>query len=152
MKRTDIKSRCPINFSLEVFGDAWSLLIVRDMLALGKKTYGEFLESEERIGPSVLADRLAHLEKRGIITKNPDGHDKRKMIYMLTPLGIQSLPIVYELAVWGSHASPNPKATEVWFTAMKLDRSLVIEAWLKALRTGSSFFSGPNSVVVQLGL
>src|SRR5215831_6496830 len=111
MKRQDIKSNCPINFTLEIFGDPWSLLIVRDMTALGKKTYGEFLDSEERIGPSVLADRLNYLEKKGIITRHSDEHDKRKMIYSLTEVGLNVIPIIYEIAVWGSHTSPNPKAS-----------------------------------------
>jgi DNA-binding HxlR family transcriptional regulator len=79
-----IKSRCPINFTVEIFGDTWSMLIVRDMAALGKRTFGEFLKSAERIGPSVLADRLAHLERKGIISKKTSETDRRKVIYSLT--------------------------------------------------------------------
>ena len=125
MKREDNKSGCPINFTVEIFGDTWSLLIVRDMLALGKKTFGEFLESEERIGPSVLADRLSHLEKKGIISKRPSDTDKRKYIYSLTDKGLNAIPILYEIAVWGSLHSPNPVAPDAWFQSMQLDRSLV---------------------------
>ena len=152
MKRADNKSRCPINFSLEIFGDTWSLLIIRDMISLGKKTFGEFLDSEERIGPSVLADRLAHLEKRGIISKEPDPADKRKMIYSLTETGMNAIPIVYEIAVWGSRASPNPKAGEAWFKSMQYDKNLVLKLWREAVESGSSFFYGSSSVVNKLGL
>ena len=152
MKRADNKSRCPINFSLEIFGDTWSLLIIRDMITLGKKTFGEFLDSEERIGPSVLADRLAHLEKRGLISKEPDLADKRKMIYSLTETGINAIPIVYEIAVWGSRTSSNPKAAEAWFKSMQYDKNLVLKLWREAVESGSSFFYGPNSVVERLGL
>lgn len=152
MKRTDVKSRCPINFSLETFGDAWSLLIVRDIMVFGKQTYGEFLESPERIGPSVLADRLAHLEKRGIISKRPDEHDKRKMIYSLTKVGITTAPLVYELAMWGVHTSPNPEVHPKLFSIFQRNRDEVLKATRAALESGSTLFTGPNSVLVQLGL
>jgi DNA-binding HxlR family transcriptional regulator len=148
----DVKSRCPINFTLEIFGDPWSLLIVRDMIALGKKTFGEFLESEERIGPSVLAERLAYLEKRGIIAKTPSQTDKRKMIYTLTEAGLDVIPIVYEISTWGSHHSPHPKAPDAWFKSMQYDRQQVVRLWREAVVAGSSFFGGPDSVVARLGL
>jgi DNA-binding HxlR family transcriptional regulator len=152
MKRAANKSRCPINFTVEIIGDTWSLLIVRDMIAIGKKTFGEFLDSEERIGPSVLAERLVHLEKNGIITKQPDANDKRKMIYSLTERGIALIPIVYDIAFWGSITSPHPVAPDSWFKAMAFDRERVISLWFEAVESGSSFFLGPNSVVAKLGL
>jgi DNA-binding HxlR family transcriptional regulator len=152
MKRSANKSSCPINGTVELFGDTWSLLIVRDMLALGKNTFGEFLDSEERIGPSVLADRLAHLETRGIIAKRRDETDKRKTIYSLTEAGLDVIPIVYEFALWGSCHSSSPKAPPAWFASMRLDREEVIAAWRTAAASGSSFLYGPNSVVKQLGL
>jgi DNA-binding HxlR family transcriptional regulator len=152
MKRADNKSGCPINYTIEIFGDTWSFLIVRDMLALGKKTFGEFLESEERIGPSVLAERLVHLEQKGIISKRPSNSDKRKYIYSLTADGISLIPIVYEVACWGSHTSPNPQAPDSWFKAMRHDKKLVLNAWREALEAGSSFFIGPDSVVSKLHL
>lgn len=152
MKRAPNKSRCPINFTVEIFGDTWSFLIVRDMLALGKKTFGEFLESEEKIGPSVLADRLLHLEKKGIIQKKPDPKDRRKMIYRLTTSGLNVIPIMYEVSKWGSITSPNPKAPEAWFKAMKHDKEKVLKLWRESMKAGSSFFIGPNSVVKKLNL
>lgn len=151
MKRKDVKSRCPINFSLEIFGDPWSLLIVRDMTALGKKTFGEFLDSEERIGPSVLADRLLHLEKKGIISKTPDPKDKRRVVYWLTEAGLDVIPIVYEAAWFGSTTSPDPKAPDAWFKAMNDDRQMVLGVWREAVAIGSSFLTGPDSVVNKLG-
>lgn len=152
MKREENKSNCPINFTVEILGDTWSLLIIRDMAALGKKTFSEFLESEERIGTSVLADRLAHLEAKGIISKKPSETDKRKFIYSLTEKGLDLIPIVYEFALWGSRHSPNPAAPDAWFKAMKLDKEKVIAVYREAVASGSSFMNGPNSVVKQLGL
>jgi DNA-binding HxlR family transcriptional regulator len=128
------------------------MLIVRDMATLGKKTFSEFLDSEERIGPSVLAERLLHLEIKGIVSKRPDAKDKRKMIYELTEAGRQVIPVLYEIAVWGSHASPNPEAPDSWFKAMHYDKEVILQAWQEALEAGDSFFIGNHSVVAKLGL
>lgn len=106
MKRTDRKSDCAINYSLEIFGDPWSLLIVRDIVNFRKKTYGEFLASDERIGTSVLARKLEALERHGIITKQPSQTDKRKEEYALTPKGLDLIPILCELALWGATHDP----------------------------------------------
>jgi DNA-binding HxlR family transcriptional regulator len=152
MKRADNKSRCPINFTVEIFGDTWSLLIVRDMLALGIKTYGEFLDSEERIGESVLAEKLIHLENKGIIKKTKDKKDKRKMIYSLTKAGLDVIPIMYEVSKFGSITSPNPKAPDSWFKALEFDKELVLRLWRVAIEKGSSFFIGEDSVVKKLKL
>jgi len=152
MKRENQKSFCPINQTVEIFGDTWSLLIIRDMAALGKRTFGEFLESEERIGPSVLADRLAQLEKLGIVEKRMSATDRRKYEYTLTEKGVDVIPIVYEMAVWGSRHCPDPKAPDAWFQSMHYDKSLVIRLWQEAVRAGDSFFLGERSVVNRLGL
>src|SRR5437879_1445386 len=85
MKHTQHRrSDCPINFALETFGDPWSLLIIRDIVYFGKKTYGEFLESEEKMATNILASRLARLEQLGILVKKPSAVDKRKEEYALT--------------------------------------------------------------------
>src|SRR5712675_826556 len=110
MKRLDRKSDCAINYSLEILGDPWSLLIVRDIVNFGKKTYGEFLASDERIGTSVLARKLASLEKNGIITKEPSKIDKRKEEYGLTAKWLDLIPILCELALWGASHDPHTGA------------------------------------------
>lgn len=152
MKREENKSRCPINFTVEIFGDTWSLLIVRDMIALGKQTFSEFLDSEERIGPSVLAERLVHLERKGIISKKPSETDRRKIIYALTEKGMEVIPIVYEIAAWGTKNSPDPAAPDVWFETLKHDKAELIRLWREAVGSGSSFFNGPDSVIKKLNL
>lgn len=152
MKRLDVKSHCPINYTVEIFGDAWSLLIYRDMAAVGRNSFGDFLKMQERIGTSVLAEKLAHLEKNGIIQKRRDPNDGRRVRYEFTARGISALPLYYEVAAWGSHASPHPAADPAWFAALALDRAVVLAAWKKALESGSSFFCGEQSVVKQLGL
>ena len=75
-----LRSDCPVNFAVETLGDKWSLVILRDMIFWGKKTYGEFLKSDEKIATNILAGRLEYLEKEGLITKARDQRDKRKDI------------------------------------------------------------------------
>jgi DNA-binding HxlR family transcriptional regulator len=152
MKRHDVKSQCPINFTLEVFGDPWSLLILREIAYFGAMSFGEFLKINESISTSVLADRLEHLQNQGIITKTDHPTDKRKAVYLLTDLGLDALPILYEVAAWGSRNSSDASAPESWFEALKIDKQIVLEAWRKSLKSGSAFFKGSNSVVSQLNL
>src|SRR5258708_10934599 len=105
-KNQQRRSNCPINCALETFGDTWSLLIVRDMVYFGKKTYGEFLESEEGIATNILASRLAQLEQKGILSKKPDPTDKRKEVYSLTAAGLQFIPRFPQTV--DMRAPPNP--------------------------------------------
>lgn len=95
-----LKSRCPINLTLEVFGDKWSLVIIRDIMMENKRHFRELLQSEEKIATNILTDRLNMLEREGIITKSPDPDHKQKFIYSLTAAGIDLLPIIIEIGAW----------------------------------------------------
>ncbi len=95
------RSKCPVNYALETFGDMWSLLIIRDIIRYEKRTYGEFLSSDEKISTNILADRLSRLVQVGILKKMPDKIDKRKDIYKLTQKGIDLYPMMLEMIVWG---------------------------------------------------
>src|SRR6266403_1230146 len=96
------RSGCPLNASVEVLGDRWSLLIIRDMMLRGFRTYKEFLGSYERIATNILADRLQKLIAHGIITNGPDPSDGRKLIYSLTPKGIDLAPVLTEMVLWAA--------------------------------------------------
>ncbi len=96
------RSGCPLNASVEVLGDRWSLLIIRDMMLRGFRTYKEFLGSYERIATNILADRLRKLEARGIITAERDSSDGRKLIYSLTAKGIDLAPVLTEMVLWAA--------------------------------------------------
>jgi len=85
-----------------MLGDRWSLLIIRDLMFRGFRTYKELLESEEGIATNILADRLKRLENCGIISTEPDATDRRKLIYRLTAKGIDLAPILLELILWGA--------------------------------------------------
>jgi DNA-binding HxlR family transcriptional regulator len=94
------RSDCPISLALETFGDRWSLLILRDLLLRGRKHYQELLNAEEGISTNLLADRLAHLAKLGIISKTTDRENKKQYIYAPTKKGLDLLPILLELYRW----------------------------------------------------
>jgi len=96
------RSGCPLNASIEMLGDRWSLLIIRDMMLRGARTYKEFLESYERIATNILADRLRKLIAYGIITTEPDRSDGRKRIYLLTAKGIDLAPVMTEMVLWAA--------------------------------------------------
>ncbi len=123
MKRNDVKSHCPINYGLEIFGDPWSLLIVRDIASYGKHTYGEFLQSKEGISTQMLTLRLSSLKRAGIISSIADAKDKRKLFYHLTPKGEALLPALVELATWGATFDPNTNAPQIWKNAVAKDVS-----------------------------
>src|SRR5690242_712293 len=98
------RSGCPLNASVEMLGDRWSLLIIRDMMLLGRQTFKEFLGSYERPATNILADRLRKLEAYGIIRTERDPSDGRKLIYQLTPKGIDLAPVLTEMVLWaGRH-------------------------------------------------
>jgi len=96
------RSGCPLNASVEMLGDRWSLLIIRDMMVRGSRTYKEFLESDEGIATNILADRLQKLVAHGIVTTEPDSSDGRKLIYSLTAKGIDLAPVLTEMVLWAA--------------------------------------------------
>jgi DNA-binding HxlR family transcriptional regulator len=96
------RSGCPVSISLEVFGDRWSLLIVRDLMVRGYRTFKEFLESGEGIATNMLADRLRKLEASGIVTTEREEADGRRVNYRLTEKGIDLAPVLLELLLWGA--------------------------------------------------
>jgi len=96
------RSECPLNASVEMLGDRWSLLIIRDMMLRGFRTYKEFMECYEGIATNILADRLRKLVAYGIITAEPDPSDGRKLIYSLTAKGIDLAPVLTEMVLWAA--------------------------------------------------
>lgn len=101
------RSGCPINLTLEIVGDKWSLLIIRDMVFGNRRHFRELLtRSEEKIASNILADRLKTLLARGIITRASDPSHKQKALYSLTELGIELVPVLAQMAAWGRKHLP----------------------------------------------
>ncbi len=108
------RSGCPINLALEVFGDRWTLLVVRDLMFGGKRHYREFLHSDEGISSNILADRLNMLVEQGIVTRTGDPTHKQKAIYSLTETGIALLPVLIQMGIWGrKHRPATPELARV---------------------------------------
>lgn len=101
-QKSNRRSGCPVSISLDIFGDRWSLLIIRDLMVRGYRTFKEFQESGEGIATNILSDRLQKMEAAEIITAEGDTADRRKVNYRLTEKGIDLAPVLLELLVWGA--------------------------------------------------
>ena len=101
------RSDCPISFALDLFGDRWTLLVIRDLAFKGKDSFGAFLSSDEGIARNVLADRLSRLEAEGFIDKRPHPDDLRRSIYSLTERGLSLIPVLVEMILWSAREDPD---------------------------------------------
>ncbi|MGO4294349.1 winged helix-turn-helix transcriptional regulator [Chitinophaga sp. RAB17] len=128
-----VRSDCPISCSLDVFGDKWSLLIIRDIMLRGKLSYSEFLESEEKIATNILVSRLKALEAANILAKRVSPTNKSKFIYSLTPKGVDLLPIIIEMMDWGAKYNDNCPRRELG-KKIKKDKAQVIKEYYEKLK------------------
>ncbi len=124
---------CPISSTLDVLGDKWTLLSIRDLMFKGKKTYGEFLQSEEKIATNILADRLLILEKNGIVVKRAFPGSRVKNLYQLTPKGIDLLPTLLEMILWGDKYFEIPEPIHRVAKKIRKDKSGMIKKISKQL-------------------
>jgi len=134
MPSAEPRSYCPINLSLEIFGDTWSLLVLRDLMFSGKRHFRELLQSDERISSNILADRLAWLVENGLLTKADNPTHKQKAIYSLTEKAITLLPVIVQIGAWGSRWVPDAKKLDP--TARKYLREIQEggqRAWAKRM-------------------
>lgn len=122
MRRRQRKSDCPVHFALEVFGDAWTLLIIRDLMFKGRTTYTEFLRAEEGIATNVLADRLARLEEDGIVAREARAEAGAGAGYRLTSKGIDLLPVMTEIIAWSAKHDPRTAAEKSFVRRFRRDR------------------------------
>jgi DNA-binding HxlR family transcriptional regulator len=114
MKKTrKLRSHCPVNFGLEAFGDRWALLILRDIVFRGKRTYGDFLKSEEGWATNMLAARIEHLIGEGILQRAADETDGRKDIYSLTEKGLDLIPLLFEMVLWSARHDKRSEAARI---------------------------------------
>ena len=117
------RSDCPVHFGLEIFGDQWSLLILRDLMFKGRTTYSEFLRAEEGIATNVLADRLLRLEQDGIVSSERDERTGRSLRYRLTPKGVDLLPVLLDIIAWSATYDPHTAAEAEFVERLRSDRS-----------------------------
>ena len=121
------RSGCPISVSLDLLGDKWTLLVLRDLVFLRKRHFRDFLDSPERIATNILSARLKNLECAGIVTRRPDPDNARQVIYELTGKGLDLIPLLLDLIVWGTKHDPSTAAPKEFVLRAIEDREGLIE-------------------------
>jgi len=127
------KSHCPINYAQESFGDRWSLLIIRDLMFKGKKYYGDFLNSDEKISTNILANRLEKLEAMKLIVKTPDKDNRSKNIYTLTQKGVDLMPMLLEMIIWSAKYDTKTEAPRKFINRLEKNRESLMNELLTNL-------------------
>ena len=135
MKKAKKRSNCPVSCSLDIWGDKWSLLIVRDLMFAKECTYGDFLKSAEGIATNILASRLETLEENKIIEKLSHPDSKAKVLYRLTRKGIDLLPIMLEVNLWAEKYFTIPDDRKAMLKEVKKDRAGFIKTAIKELES-----------------
>ncbi len=131
MKRTGRRSDCPISFALDLLGDAWSLLVMRDLMFTERRTYTDFLRAEERISTNILAERLRRLEAAGLIRRCGTG---RGAEYALTTKGLDLLPAMVDLIAWSARYDRHTGAPPAFVTRIRKDRTRLLADLQRQLR------------------
>lgn len=127
--KNKFRSSCPIATTLDLIGDKWSLLIIRDMLLGHKKTFKEMSDSDEAIAPSILSSRLKLLECFNLITKRKLPENLKENIYLLTEKGIKLTPLITEIILWSDNNARefNPNMFAIEEKGFKSDKLKLIE-------------------------
>jgi DNA-binding HxlR family transcriptional regulator len=128
------RSDCPISFSLEIFGDRWSLLILRDIALRDGRYFRDFLDSPEGIASNILADRLSRLEQHGVIEKSADPEDGRRQRYRLSEAGLDLIPLLVDLTIWGGRHDPKSVYPRPRLSRMERDREGAIRYYRERAR------------------
>ncbi|MFD2941790.1 winged helix-turn-helix transcriptional regulator [Flavobacterium notoginsengisoli] len=134
MTNSKKRSQCPISTSLEIWGDKWSLLIIRDLMFKKQCTYGDFLKSEEKIATNILASRLLVLEENNIINKLEHPESKAKVLYQLTEKGIELFPVLVEISLWAEKYYDIPKERESIIAKAKNNKAAFIAKGIKKMK------------------
>jgi DNA-binding HxlR family transcriptional regulator len=128
------KSYCPINLSLEVFGDRWTLLVLRDMIFGDRRHFRELLDSEERISSNILSDRLRMLLEHGLVTRSDDPTHRQKLTYRLTEKSITLVPVFAQIGAWGQRFLPVSRELGVRMDALNQGGPPMWDAFMDELR------------------
>lgn len=130
------RSDCPISFGLDLFGDKWTLLVLRDLLLFGRSRYREFA-ANEHIATNILADRLSRLESSGLITKTRDTEHKNQFIYAATPTGASLTPVIAELMFWGFAHDENSPVSPEYRSRLRCEPERVRQEVYQAISDGT---------------
>ena len=129
------RSGCPINLTLEMLGDRWSLIVIRDVMFGNRRHYRELLtQSEEGIASNILADRLKRLVAEGLLSRRDDPSHKQKGIYSLTEPAIQLVPLLAQMGAWGRRHTPVSEALSIRAQLLEEGGPALWEAFMAELR------------------
>jgi len=123
-----MRSQCPLANGLEVLGDKWTLLIIRDLMFTNRREFGHFLQAGEGISTNILAERLDRLQCYGLISKAPHPHHGKKYVYTLTDKGLKLAPVIFEFTLWASDEIDNTFVPPVILKMLKNDRDGLLRA------------------------
>jgi len=145
--KNKLRSHCPVNYGLEAFGDRWALLILRDIVFRGKRTYGEFLKSEEGFATNILASRLDHLIKTGILQRDGHNTDGRKDIFSLTEKGLDLIPLLFEMVLWSAKYDSRSEAKRIirLVELIKKDNRKISEKVMEQVKRGEAIVAEYSS-------
>ncbi|WP_428603953.1 winged helix-turn-helix transcriptional regulator [Sedimenticola sp.] len=132
------RSSCPISFSLDVLGDKWTLLVMRDLIFMRKRRFGDFLNSAEKIATNILTQRLRNLEHAEIVTRRTDPENARQVLYELTAKGLDLIPVLLDLIIWGARYDLETGAPQEFLTRAQTDRKGLIEELRNSILEQSS--------------
>jgi DNA-binding HxlR family transcriptional regulator len=130
------RSNCPISFTLDAFGDKWTLLILRDIMFYDRTRFSDFMPME-RIATNILADRLSKLEATGVITKERDPKLRNQYVYKVTPTGQSLLPLLIEMTLWGLEHDPESLASRDFIERARDNKPKVTREIARAIKRGS---------------
>lgn len=133
MKKAEKRSDCPVSNSLDIWGDKWSLLIIRDLIFAKQCTYGDFLKAPEGIATNILASRLQALEENKVIEKLDHPQSKAKVLYQLTKKGIDLIPLMVEINLWAEKYFPIPPERKAMLKEIKKDKAGFIKSMTREL-------------------
>ena len=139
MSKKELRSNCPINFSLENLGDKWTLLIIRDLVFEGKKFYKDFLSSQEGIATNILSKRLKGLEDSGIIRSEVYEKQRTMKVYSLTEKGKDLIPVLFEMILWSATHEEGLKTSKEFNEKIKTSRDEMLK--LVKASVGTTTFS-----------
>jgi DNA-binding HxlR family transcriptional regulator len=149
-----LRSGCPINLTLEVLGDRWSLIVIRDIMFGNRRHFRELLgQSEEGIASNILADRLKRLVSRGVLSRRDDPTHKQKAVYSLTEMGIELLPLLVQMGAWGRRHLPTTPVLAIRQQLMEEGGPPLWEGFMTELRflhLGKALPKGHASVLARL--
>ena len=134
--RNDMRSGCPINLTLEMLGDRWSLLVIRDIMFGNRRHYGDLHRlSDEGIASNILADRLARLVQSGLLSRTDNPTHKQKAIYSLTEASIQLVPLLAHMGAWGCRFTPASRQLSIRAQLLEEGGGRMWKAFMAELRS-----------------